>query len=94
MAADFTLRGRRIGLSYETSTNLFYRDLADGVREAAAARGVSVVVRECEQSVERQRADIADLLATGPLDAFVCADANLGFVAAAEGLIVVNPEVP
>ena len=65
MAADGTLRGRRIGLSYETSTNLFYRDLADGVREAAAARGVSVVVRECEQSVERQRADIADLLAAG-----------------------------
>src|SRR5437588_7471900 len=64
-AADLSVRGRRIGLSYETSTNLFYRDLADGVREAAAARGTSVLVRECEQSVERQRADIAELLAEG-----------------------------
>src|SRR5919202_7046641 len=64
-AADVALHGRRIGLSYETSTNLFYRDLADGVREAAAARGARVLVRECEQSVERQRADIADLLAEG-----------------------------
>ena len=64
-AADPSVRGRRIGLSYETSTNLFYRDLADGVREAAAARGARVLVRECEQSVERQRADITDLLAEG-----------------------------
>jgi predicted nucleic acid-binding protein len=31
--------------------------------------------------------------ATGPLDAFVCADANLVQVAAAEGLAVINPEV-
>ena len=30
----------------------------------------------------------------GPLDAFVCADANLNHIAAAEGLTVVNPEVP
>jgi hypothetical protein len=30
----------------------------------------------------------------GPLDGFVCADANLGTIAAAEGLVVVNPEVP
>ena len=29
-----------------------------------------------------------------PLDAFVCADSNLCLVAAAEGLVVVNPEVP
>jgi hypothetical protein len=32
--------------------------------------------------------------AAGPLDAFVCADANLLAVAAAEGLTVLNPEVP
>jgi predicted nucleic acid-binding protein len=32
--------------------------------------------------------------AIGPLDAFVCADANLGLIATAEGLNVVNPEVP
>ncbi len=29
-----------------------------------------------------------------PLDAFVCADVNLGFIATAEGLILLNPEVP
>jgi uncharacterized protein len=34
------------------------------------------------------------LHAAGPLDAYVCADANLGLIAAGEGLTVVNPEVP
>jgi predicted nucleic acid-binding protein len=29
-----------------------------------------------------------------PLDAFVCADVNLGSIATAEGLTVINPEVP
>jgi predicted nucleic acid-binding protein len=29
-----------------------------------------------------------------PLNAFVCADANLGSIATAEGLILLNPEVP
>jgi len=30
----------------------------------------------------------------GPIDAFVCADSNLCLVAVAEGLAVINPEVP
>lgn len=34
------------------------------------------------------------LHSASPLDAFICADANLGHVAAAEGLSVVNPETP
>jgi predicted nucleic acid-binding protein len=34
------------------------------------------------------------LNAGGPLDGFVCADANLCLVANIEGLTVVNPEVP
>jgi predicted nucleic acid-binding protein len=34
------------------------------------------------------------LHAASPLDAFVCADANLGAIATTEGLTVVNPEVP
>jgi predicted nucleic acid-binding protein len=34
------------------------------------------------------------LHASGPLDGFVCADANLCKVAAAEGLTVINPEIP
>jgi hypothetical protein len=32
--------------------------------------------------------------AIGPLDDFVCSDANLCLVAALEGLTVLNPEVP
>jgi hypothetical protein len=34
------------------------------------------------------------LHALAPLDHFVCADANLCLVAAAEGLPVLNPELP
>ena len=34
------------------------------------------------------------LNATGPLDTFVCADANLCQIAGAEGLALVNPEMP
>jgi predicted nucleic acid-binding protein len=34
------------------------------------------------------------LHAASPLDAFVCADATLAAIAAAEGLLVVDPEVP
>jgi predicted nucleic acid-binding protein len=41
-----------------------------------------------------QLAVTLDLHAARPLDAFVCADANLGQIATAEGLTVVNPEVP
>jgi hypothetical protein len=35
-----------------------------------------------------------ELHAASPLDYFVCADVNLGQVAAAEGLAVINPEIP
>jgi predicted nucleic acid-binding protein len=41
-----------------------------------------------------QLAVAIDLNAAAPLDAFVCADANLCSIATAEGLTVVNPEVP
>jgi predicted nucleic acid-binding protein len=41
-----------------------------------------------------QLAVALSLHAGSPLDAFVCADASLGTVAAAEGLTAVNPEVP
>jgi uncharacterized protein with PIN domain len=41
-----------------------------------------------------QLAVALDLHAASPLDDFVCADANLGQVAAAEGLTVLNPEIP
>ena len=41
-----------------------------------------------------QLAVALSLHALNPLDDFVCADANLGLIASAEGLTVVNPEVP
>jgi predicted nucleic acid-binding protein len=41
-----------------------------------------------------QLAIALSLNAVGPLDGFVCADANLCHIAAAEGLVVVNPEAP
>jgi len=63
--ADQTVRDRRIGLSYESNANLFYRDLGEGVRAAAAARGADVMLRECGGSAERQSADIVDLLDAG-----------------------------
>jgi hypothetical protein len=37
---------------------------------------------------------VAIPITIGSLDAFVCADSNLCLVATAEGLAVVNPEVP
>jgi len=80
--ADQTVHAPRIGLSYESNANLFYRDLGDGVRAAAAARGVDVILRECGGSAERQSADIVDLLDAGidvlmisPLDADAVAPA-------------------
>ena len=60
--APLALSGRRIGVSYESSSNLFCRDLTDGVQEAAAARDIAVIARDCAQSPQRQLADIADLL--------------------------------
>ena len=41
-----------------------------------------------------QLAAALSLHALKPLDAFVCADTNLCHIAAAEGLAVVNPEIP
>ena len=41
-----------------------------------------------------QLAVALSLHALSPLDDFVCADTNLCLIAAAEGLTVVNPEVP
>lgn len=37
---------------------------------------------------------VAFLTVVGPLDAFVCADSDLGAIANSEGLAVVNPEKP
>jgi ribose transport system substrate-binding protein len=79
---DSEQRGRRLGFSYESNANLFFRDLAEGVREAAAARGAVVLARECGQSADRQLADVAALLDEG-IDVLVIAPIDSVAVAAA-----------
>lgn len=46
------------------------------------------------RTLDAMQLAVALLIPVRPLDAFVCADANLCGVATAEGLTVVNPEVP
>ena len=80
-AADSDVRGKRIGLSYESNANLFCRDLVEGVREAAVARGAAVLAREYDNSAEQQRADIAGLLAEG-VDVLIISAADTTVAAA------------
>ena len=78
-SSDPALRGQRIGLSYESDDNLFCRELVEGVREAAAARGAAVLAREYDNSAEQQRADIKELLAEGVNVLLIsAADATVG----------------
>jgi hypothetical protein len=46
------------------------------------------------RTLDALQLSVALLCLGWPLDAFVCADVNLCAIAAAEGLTVVNPEVP
>lgn len=72
----------KLAFSYESDANLFFRDLAEGVREAATARGAVVLARECGQSADRQLADVEALLAEG-IDALLIAPIDSVAVAAA-----------
>jgi len=92
--ADFTLLQGR-----------FLADIAAGLWQVVPVTAV-VFLRAQQQLVRHglvaglktldsiQLAVAMGLHATAPLAAFVTADANLASVAAAEGLIVVNPELP
>ena len=73
---------RSLGLSYESNANLFFRDLAEGVREAAAAHGMEVLARQSGQSAERQHVDIAALLDEG-IEALLIAPIDSAAVAPA-----------
>jgi ABC-type sugar transport system substrate-binding protein len=64
-SAESPLRGKRIGLSYESNTNLFCRDLVEGIREAAAAHGATVLARVYENSIARQMADMQAMVDEG-----------------------------
>jgi ABC-type sugar transport system substrate-binding protein len=72
----------RIGFSYESNANLFFRDLAEGVSDAAAAHGIDVLARENSASAERQLEDVGALLDAG-IDALLIAPIDLDTAAAA-----------
>lgn len=81
-STDAGQQTRYLGLSYESNANLFFRDLAEGVREAAAAHEVAVLARESGQSKERQLADVTALLDQG-IEALLIAPIDSAAVAPA-----------
>lgn len=52
-----------VGVSLLTQTHAFYKDLEDGLREEAAARGLDLVIVACEMDPARQAAQIEDFVA-------------------------------
>ncbi len=52
-----------IGVTLLTQTHAFYKDLEDGLREEASARGLDLVVVACEMDPARQAAQIEDFVA-------------------------------
>src|SRR5262245_31325941 len=64
-------------------------------RETAMRCKAQHCLNRCLRTLDALQLAVAlGLHGASPLDAFVCADANLCHVAAAEGLVVVNPELP
>jgi len=54
--------GMRIGFSVSTQVNPFYKAMADGVRDQAKAEGFEVTVLNAEDKLEKQIADVEDLI--------------------------------
>jgi ribose transport system substrate-binding protein len=52
-----------VGVTLLTQTQDFYKDLEAGLREGAAARGLTLVVTACEMDPARQAAQIEDFVA-------------------------------
>lgn len=52
----------QIGFSVSTQVNPFYKAMADGVREQAKAEGMEVTVLNAEDKLEKQIADVEDLI--------------------------------
>lgn len=52
-----------IGVSLLTQTHAFFKDLEDGLREGAQARGFELVVVACEMDPAKQAAQIEDFVA-------------------------------
>ncbi len=54
--------GMQIGVSVSTQVNPFYKAMADGVREQAKAEGMEVTILNAEDKLEKQIADVEDLI--------------------------------
>jgi ribose transport system substrate-binding protein len=52
----------KIGFSVSTQVNPFYKAMADGVRDQAKAEGYEVTVLNAEDKLEKQIADVEDLI--------------------------------
>jgi ribose transport system substrate-binding protein len=52
----------QIGFSVSTQVNPFYKAMADGVRDQAKAEGMEVTVLNAEDKLEKQIADVEDLI--------------------------------
>lgn len=52
----------QIGFSVSTQVNPFYKAMADGVREQAKVEGLEVTILNAEDKLEKQIADVEDLI--------------------------------
>jgi ribose transport system substrate-binding protein len=52
-----------VGVSLLTQTHAFFKDLEDGLREEAAARGLELVIVACEMDPAKQASQIEDFVA-------------------------------
>jgi ribose transport system substrate-binding protein len=54
--------GMKIGFSVSTQVNPFYKAMADGVRDQAKAEGFEATILNAEDKLEKQIADVEDLI--------------------------------
>jgi ribose transport system substrate-binding protein len=54
--------GTKIGFSVSTQVNPFYKAMADGVRDEAKAQGMEATILNAEDKLEKQIADVEDLI--------------------------------
>lgn len=54
--------GMQIGFSVSTQVNPFYKAMADGVRDQARAEGMEATILNAEDKLEKQIADVEDLI--------------------------------
>ena len=52
----------KIGFSVSTQVNPFYKAMADGVRDEAKAQGMEATILNAEDKLEKQIADVEDLI--------------------------------